>query len=177
MQGVICTFGWLTYGHRFWVMGSLSKQKWRRSGQLLRVRHKANWNILILVRFWNVLPCLANITNSCYSFFSIFFSAEIQSPASLFLWISICLQLFQFDNKDECKVIHTKWLAGFDSDDLEKMQQKMKILVAFFYQVFTRYNIQFWGMLPSKADNPKVPTLSYSWEAAMQKLAEDSVHR
>ena len=87
------------------------------------------------------------------------------------------MQLFQFDNKDECKVIHTKWLAGFDSDDLEKMQQNMKILVAFFYQVFTRYNIQFWGMLPSKADNPKVPTLSYSWEAAMQKLAEDSVHR
>ena len=87
------------------------------------------------------------------------------------------LCLFQFDNKDECKAIHKKWLCGFHSDDLEEMQQNMKILVAFFYQVFTRYNIQFWGMLPSKADNPKVPTLSYSWEAAMQKLAEDSVHR
>jgi len=85
--------------------------------------------------------------------------------------------IIQFDNKDECKVIHTKWLAGFGSDDLEKMQQKMKILVAFFYQAFTCYNIQFWGMLPSKADNPTVPTLSYSWEAAMQKLAKDSVHR
>jgi len=32
-------------------------------------------------------------------------------------------------------------------------------------------------MLPSKADDRATPTLSYSWEGAMQKLAEDSVHR
>ena len=85
--------------------------------------------------------------------------------------------LFQFDNKDECKAIHTKWLCGFDSDDLEDMQQIMEILVAFFYQVFTCYNVQFWGLLPSKAGNRATPTLSYSWEGTMQKLAEDSVHR
>ena len=91
--------------------------------------------------------------------------------------MQLFLCLFQFDNKDECKAIHTKWLSGFDSDGLKAMQQNMKILVAFFYQVFTRYNIQFWGLLPSKADNQATPTLLYSWEVAMQKLAEDSVHR
>ena len=48
---------------------------------------------------------------------------------------------------------------------------------SFFYQVFTCYNLQFWGMLPSKAGNPTTPTLSYSWKGAMQKLAEDSVYR
>ena len=91
--------------------------------------------------------------------------------------MQLFLFLFQFDNKDECKAIHTKWLGGFDSNDFEKMRENTKILVSFFFKVFTCYNIQFWGMLPSKADNPKVPTLSYGWEAAMKKLAEDSVHR
>ena len=85
-------------------------------------------------------------------------------------------RLFQFDDKDQCKAIHMKWLSGFDSDDLEEMQQR-KILAAFFYQVFTCYNLQFWRMLPSKAGNRVTPTLSYSWEGAMQKLADDSVHR
>ena len=98
-----------------------------------------------------------------------------------------------------------KWLCGFNTADVDGIQHKMEILVAFFYQVFTNYNVQFWGMLPSrtvnqsslfqafshqvwgflgmKPDNQTATDqtcqlyLSYSWENAMKKLAEDSVYR
>ena len=109
--------------------------------------------------------------------------------------------MFQFKNRDECKAVHMKWLCGFNTADVDGIQQKMEILVAFFYQVFTNYNVQFWGMLPgsqtataslfqaftnqlwgilgSKPDNDQTCQLylSSSWENAIKKLAEDSVYR
>ena len=46
----------------------------------------------------------------------------------------------------------------------------MKIVKEFFYDVFTNYNVQMWGMLASDK-------LKYGNENAMKKMATDIVHR
>ena len=76
--------------------------------------------------------------------------------------------LSQFKDCTMCEAIHTKYLTGFDESKLDL--KSLEILVNFFYDAFTNYNVQFGGMLPAK-------TLLTSWENIMQMLAIDSVYR
>ena len=69
---------------------------------------------------------------------------------------------FQVKDHRQCKEIHKRYLTSF------RPSEQLQNLVAFFYDVFTNYNVQFNGMLKNLKD---------SWENAMNKLAMDSVNR
>ena len=74
----------------------------------------------------------------------------------------------QFKDQKECEAIHNMYLTGLDVSQRDPVT--LEVLVRFFYDVFTNYNVQMWAMLPGEI-------LATSWENAMQVLAVDSVHR
>ena len=69
---------------------------------------------------------------------------------------------FKIKDHKQCKHLHKKYFTSF------KPNERLPDLVAFFYDVFTNYNIQFYGMIRNLKD---------SWENAMNKMALDTVDR
>ena len=75
-----------------------------------------------------------------------------------------------FQDKQQYKNLYKHYFEGCLDISGNLKPQKVKIVEEFFYDVFTTYNVQMWGMLASKK-------LVYGTENAMNKMATDIVYR
>ena len=75
-----------------------------------------------------------------------------------------------FQDKEQYKNLYKHYFEGCLDVSGNFEPPKVKIVEEFFYDVFTNYNVQMWGMLASEK-------LVDSTENAMNEMATDIVHR
>ena len=78
--------------------------------------------------------------------------------------------MFQSDEQRQYRDLHKYYFEGCFNNFGDLEAPKVKIVEEFFYDVFTNYNVQMWGILASEK-------LVDSTENAMNKMAIDIVHR
>ena len=75
-----------------------------------------------------------------------------------------------FQDKEQYKNLYKHYFEGCLDTSGNLKPPKVKIVEEFFYDVFTNYNVQMWGMLASER-------LKFGPGNAMNKMATDIVHR